>query len=168
MDGVTDGDNVIDQEVRQDGKSATSHRRSEVECQDSLSPCTESQLGTEEATRHAPEASSDHMAAAALVQLQRQDQTSLQMGYERGGNRTNCPYYEDTDQYEYEGLAHGRSHERLYTSQPSIHQAAPTSQSLNKSSDSTLRHVPRPEAAQQATVASLSEAFLGRTALLEH
>ena len=98
MDGVTDGDNVMDQEVRQDGQSATSHRRSEVECQDSLQPCTESQLGTEEATRHAPEASSDHMEAAALVHLQRQDQTSLQMGYERGGNRTNRPYYEDTDQ----------------------------------------------------------------------
>ena len=97
MDGVTNGDNVMDQEVHQDGQSATSHRRSEVECQDSLQPCTESQLGTEETTRHAPEASNDHMAAAALVQLQRQDQTSLQMGYERGGDRTNRPYYEDTD-----------------------------------------------------------------------
>ena len=161
MDGVTDDDNVLDQEVHQDGQSATNHRRSEEECQDSLQPCTESQLGTEEPTRHAPEASSDHMAAAALVQLQRQDQTSLQMGYERGGTRTNRPYYEDTDQYEYGGLAHGRSHEHLYTSQPAIHQAAPTSQSLNKSSDSTLRHVPRPEAGQQATLASLSEAFLG-------
>ena len=101
------------------------------------------------------------MATAALVQLHKPGLASLQNGYERRGNRPNRPHYEDADQYEYWSLAHSRLYERPCASKPSIHQAASTSQSLNQISDNTSHHRPHPKASQQATLASLSETFLG-------